>query len=256
MGWRDTAFRIYWWLEKRIAPEVRYAQYDYEEMLFKVVPEGAVWLDVGCGHQLLPEWRRKQEEQLVSRANLLVGLDYDRPSLMKHRTLSVRICGDISRLPFRDESFDVVSANMVVEHLREPTLQFAEIKRVLKPRGVFVFHTPNYLSPLVFMASLTPDILKRRLIWLLEGRSEEDVFPTYYRANTERSIIQIARALGFSIEEIKLVTSSGHAIFALCPPISVAELLYLKAIKKYHLLRHLRGNIIAVLRKPLQSAPS
>ncbi len=250
MSWRDTAFRIYWWLEKRIAPEIRYAQYYYEETLFDIAPPGAIWLDVGCGHQLLPEWRLQQEKELVSRATLLVGLDYDRPSLMKHRTLSVRVHGDINRLPFRDGSFDVVSANMVVEHLRDPVAQFTEIKRVLKPGGIFVFHTPNYFCPLVFLASLTPDTLKRRLIKLLEGRSEEDVFPTYYRANTEKSINQLAYTVGFDVEEMKLVTSSGHAVFAFCPPISIAELLYIKTIKKYHLLRHLRGNIIAILRKP------
>ncbi|MCS6951108.1 MAG: class I SAM-dependent methyltransferase, partial [bacterium] len=232
MGWRDTAFRIYWWLEKRIAPEVRYAQYYYEEVLFEIVPPGAVWLDVGCGHQLLPEWRRKQEEELISRAGLLIGLDYDRPSLMKHQNLSVRIHGDISRLPFRDNSFDIVTANMVVEHLQHPVSQFAEIKRVLKPGGIFAFHTPNYYSPLVLMASLTPYALKLKLIKLLEGRSEEDVFPTYYQANTEKSIRHIACVVGFSVEEIKFVTSGGHAIFAFCPPITVAELLYVKVIQR------------------------
>jgi SAM-dependent methyltransferase len=139
---------------------------------------------------------------------------------------------------------------MVVEHLDDPLLQFAEIKRVLKRGGIFTFHTPNYYSPLVFMASLTPERLKRNLIKIIEGRAQEDIFPTYYRVNTERSIRQIAQELGFAVQEIKLVTSGGHAVFALCPPISVMELLYIKTIKRYHLLRHLRGNIIAVLRKP------
>lgn len=250
MGWRDIAFRIYWWLEKRIAPELRYAQYDYEEVLFDLLPKEAVWLDVGCGHQLLPEWRQAQERELASRAKLLVGLDYDRPSLLKHDSLSVRIRGDISNLPFRDNSFDLVTANMVVEHLHQPALQFAEIKRVLKPNGFFAFHTPNYYCPLVFMASLTPDSIKRRLIKLLEARAEEDIFPTHYKVNTESAIKWLADEVGFQVEQIKIVTSGGHAIFALCPPISIVELLYLKTIKRYHSLRHLRGNIITLLRKP------
>lgn len=250
MGWRDTAFRIYWWLEKRIAPDLRYAQYDYEEVLFGLVPQGAIWLDVGCGHQLLPDWRQAQEKELVSRASLLVGLDYDRPSLLKHNSLSVRIRGDVSNLPFRDNSFDIVTANMVVEHLQQPSLQFAEIKRVLKPNVFFAFHTPNYYCPMVFIASLLPDKFKRRLIKLLEGRAEEDIFPTHYKANTENAIERLARELDFRVEEIKIITSGGHAILALCPPVSIAEILYLKTIKRHHLLRHLRGNIIAVLRKP------
>ena len=250
MSCHDIAFRIYWWIEKRIAPEIRYAQYDYEEVLFRLVPDGAVWLDVGCGHQLLPEWRQMQEKELVSRAHLLVGLDYDHASLMKHKTIAFRIRGDIGQLPFRNDSFDIVTANMVVEHLQEPLKQFREIARVLKPGGLFIFHTPNYYSPLVLIASFTPDSLKRKIIWLLERRTEEDVFRTYYRANTEKDIRQIAQAAGLLTEKITLVTSSGHALFALFPPVTVLELLYLKTIKRYHPLRHLRGNMIAVLRKP------
>lgn len=250
MGWRDTSFRIYWWLEKRIAPELRYAQYDYEETLFKMVPEGAKWLDIGCGHQILPEWRHKQEQEIAARASLVVGLDYDRPSLLKHRTISARIQGDIRRLPFRENTFDIVTANMVVEHLYAPEEQFKEIERVLKPGGAFVFHTPNYYCPIVLTASLVPDRLKRAIIKILEGRKDEDIFPAYYKANTEKDIKRLSVVSGFIVEEIKLITSGGHALFALFPPISVLELLYLKVIKRYSWARHLRSNIISVLRKP------
>ncbi len=218
MSWRDISFRIYWWLEKRIAPELRYAQYDYEETLLKMVPEGAKWLDIGCGHQILPDWRLKQEQELVARASLVVGLDYDRPSLLKHHTISARIQGDIGRLPFRENTFDIVTANMVVEHLYAPAEQFKEIERVLKPEGVFVFHTPNYYCPLVLIASLVPDRLKRAIIKILEGRKDEDIFPTHYKANTEKRIKQLAVISGFTVGEIKLVTSCGHALFALFPP--------------------------------------
>lgn len=256
MGWRDTAFRIYWWLEKRIAPEIRSAYYYYETQLFEVVPTGAVWLDVGCGHRLLHEQRRHEEEELVARAKLLVGLDYDRASSAKHRTLNVRVRGDIGRLPFRENSFDVISANMVVEHLRAPRTQFAEIKRVLKPGGLFVFHTPNRNSPLIFTASLMPYTLRSRIVTLIEGRAEADIFPTYYRANTEKNLLQIARDIGFEIVRVELVASSGHPVLGLCPPVGVLELLYLKAIRQYRCLRQLRTNIVAVLRKPLQSAPA
>lgn len=249
MGWRDTAFRIYWWLEKRIAPEIRSAYYHYESLLFELVPVGATWLDVGCGHRLLHEQRKQQEEELVARARLLVGLDCDRVSLAKHRTLTAKVRGDISHLPFREGSFDLVSANMVVEHLYEPRVQFAEIRRVLKPGGFFVLHTPNYYSPLIFTAAMVPYRTKSRIVNLIEGRAEADIFPTYYRANTKKKLMRIAHDTGFEVVRVDLVASSGHPILGLCPPLAIAELLYLKAIRRYRCLQQLRTNIVAVLRK-------
>lgn len=258
MRWRDNAFRIYWWLEKRIAPEICSAHYHYEARLLELVPVGAVWLDAGCGHRLLHEQRLHQEKELVARARLLIGLDYDRLSLAKHRTLGARVRGDVSRLPFREASFDVVSANMVLEHLRDPHLSLAEIKRVLKPGGILVLHTPNRNSPLIVIASCVPDALKRRIVTMVEGRSEKDIFPTYYRANTEKQLLRISRELGFEVERLDLVPSSGHPILGFCPPVAAAELLYLKAIRRYRVLRQFRTNIVAVLRKPNipQGAPS
>src|SRR5689334_18893942 len=44
---------------------------------------------------------------------------------------------------FPDEEFDVVVLQGVIEHLESMPFIFREIKRVLKPNGVFVFSTAN-----------------------------------------------------------------------------------------------------------------
>lgn len=49
-------------------------------------------------------------------------------------------------LPFPDESFDVVYSSQVLEHVREPSIQFSEIARVLRPGGTFVGST-SQLEP-------------------------------------------------------------------------------------------------------------
>jgi ubiquinone/menaquinone biosynthesis C-methylase UbiE len=48
------------------------------------------------------------------------------------------IVANAERLPFRDESFDVVSINTVLAFLPNPDLAIREIARVLKPRGRLV----------------------------------------------------------------------------------------------------------------------
>ena len=46
---------------------------------------------------------------------------------------------DAERLPFADESFDLVLGHAVLHHLPHLDDAFAEFKRVLKPGGRFVF---------------------------------------------------------------------------------------------------------------------
>jgi SAM-dependent methyltransferase len=47
-------------------------------------------------------------------------------------------------MAFPDGHFDVVNASQVFEHLTHPLPELAEIRRVLKPGGVFLIDVPNY----------------------------------------------------------------------------------------------------------------
>src|SRR5438270_12099032 len=162
-------FRIYWALEKVLAPGLRYSQALYEDALVTQVDSDTAWLDLGCGHQISPQWRAEQEQELVRRCKCVVGIDADRPSLVKHRTIRLKVAGNICRLPWRPESFTLVTANMVVEHLDAPRTQFAEIARVLKPGDVFIVHTPNRRGYATIAARLIPKRIKKKLVNLFEG---------------------------------------------------------------------------------------
>ena len=54
----------------------------------------------------------------------------------------VDINADIRKLPVADESFDVVFASHVLEHIREDIVAMQEIKRVLRPGGLAVIEVP------------------------------------------------------------------------------------------------------------------
>lgn len=115
MTLRQSLLEMYWGMRRVVTPTLRYSQYSYEEVLQQRVSAETRWLDLGCGHQVLPSWRLEQERRLVATCRSIVGLDYDLPSLHAHQTIRHRLKGDMRRLPFRDESFDLVTANMVVE---------------------------------------------------------------------------------------------------------------------------------------------
>jgi len=53
------------------------------------------------------------------------------------------ICASADKLPFRDEFFDVVTMQHVIEHLADATTLLAECRRVLRGNGVLLLQTPN-----------------------------------------------------------------------------------------------------------------
>ena len=130
-------------LQRIIAPSIRYSQAAYESALQQQVQCDTRWLDLGCGHKVLPPWRFEEEQRLVSKCSLVVGLDPLFRAVKAHRTIVRRVQAEITRLPFLDQTFDLVTANMVVEHLANPATEFTEVHRVLRPGGIFVFHRPN-----------------------------------------------------------------------------------------------------------------
>jgi len=51
-------------------------------------------------------------------------------------------CQDVERLSFANESFDVCTSTEVFEHVPDDARGFAEIRRVLRPGGIFLFTVP------------------------------------------------------------------------------------------------------------------
>jgi len=100
-------------------------------------------LDVGCGGGLLAEE--------FARLNCRVtGIDPSERSLATARAHAAQCKLPIDyrhgfgdALPFPDASFDVVSCCDVLEHIENWKGVIAEISRVLKPGGVFLFDTIN-----------------------------------------------------------------------------------------------------------------
>jgi SAM-dependent methyltransferase len=51
---------------------------------------------------------------------------------------------DLTKLSFNDSSLNFVISSEVFEHIHDPWLAFAEVKRVLKPGGIHIFTVPYY----------------------------------------------------------------------------------------------------------------
>jgi ubiquinone/menaquinone biosynthesis C-methylase UbiE len=94
-------------------------------------------LDIGCGTGLVTRYVADR----VGRDGRTVGLDPTPFMLQRARTASTRyptiewMEGAAEKIPFPDESFDVVVSNQGWQYLTDRTAAFREMHRVLKPGG-------------------------------------------------------------------------------------------------------------------------
>jgi ubiquinone/menaquinone biosynthesis C-methylase UbiE len=243
---RKDFYKIYWKLRSIIVPHLKYSQDIYEEFLGNNVKAKIFWLDLGCGHQILQKWKLNKELELINKPKSIVGIDYNFPSLLKHTTILNKVNGDISFLPFKRNTFDLITSNMVFEHLRFPEGQLKEIHRVLKKKGKLIFHTPNKWGYTTLFSRMVPEIIKDNLVNLLEGRKPEDVFQTFYKINSSAEIHRLADLANFKVLSVKLICSSPQ--FIIFPPILIFEMIFIKFLLS-QFGRSLRTNIIAILEK-------
>src|SRR5207247_5038574 len=165
-----------------------------------VTPSSRV-LDLGCGRGGVVElfWREVE---------LAAGLDPDSPSLTDHRAPGMPVIRGVGeRLPFIDESFDLIVCLWVLEHLPDPAAMLREVHRTLRPGGHFVFLTPNMRNPLMVANRIGRALpsLQRRLVPRFYGREEADTFPVRYRANTVGAIRGHAKASGLEVYDMRVV---------------------------------------------------
>jgi 2-polyprenyl-3-methyl-5-hydroxy-6-metoxy-1,4-benzoquinol methylase len=238
--------RNYFRLQHAIVPGLKYSQRIYEEVLEEYVTVETNWLDAGCGHQLLPEWRREQEAALVRRARFVAGVDLDLEGVSKHRSITARVLSDLQALPFADESFDLITCNMVVEHLTHPGAVFREFHRTLRPAGRVIIHTPNLLGYSTALPALLPRVAKLAIARALQEREPADVFRTYYRANSMGRLNRSLCAAGFHQEQFLCLVTTGQLYFSKL--LALLELLYVRMLMKPSLKR-LRTNLLCVYAK-------
>jgi 2-polyprenyl-6-hydroxyphenyl methylase/3-demethylubiquinone-9 3-methyltransferase len=98
-------------------------------------------LDLGCGAGLLAN-------ELARAGHRVAGIDSlgENLAVARARDTTGSVCyavGDACALPYGDASFDVVCAMDLLEHVTTPARLVAEAGRVLRPGGLFFFHTFN-----------------------------------------------------------------------------------------------------------------
>lgn len=132
-------------LQRLLSPAIRLragwkAEADFSVLQQPAPRSGMSLLDVGCGDGLA----------LIRMRHLgwdVHGVDTDAQAVdrARQRGLDVRF-GTLSDQSYPDSTFDVVTMTHVIEHVHDPVALLRECRRILKPGGRLVVHTPNLQS--------------------------------------------------------------------------------------------------------------
>jgi ubiquinone/menaquinone biosynthesis C-methylase UbiE len=237
-------------LVSRYFPSYRSPKLVYQGVLLDAIAPDTLWLDLGCGERVAAE--NEVNELLPRRASLAVGCDID-ARLCRHSSIKNLVCCDAGGLPFKDSSFTVVTAAMVLEHLKEPERVFCEVARVCRPDARFVVFTPNVFNYGMVVARLTPHwfhaLYRQATHYLARGEWRDfsgKVFPTHYRANRVGRLRRQLQEAGFV--EQKLERLSFVHTFGFVRPLFIGSLLFERLIDRPW-LDVFKADILGVFRR-------
>jgi len=162
-------------------------------------------------------------------ATLVVGVEISflRARRMRARGLRVVVARS-EALPFRDETFDLVSLIEVIEHTSSPKGSLDEIHRVMAARGRLVLTTPNY--PIKRLYDVRAALRARNL-----ARLRDD--PTHFSPQSATRLRRLLTA------RFPRVTLEGMAI------LGEPRFRFVRRLKSHPLGLHLANKLFAVCSK-------
>jgi SAM-dependent methyltransferase len=178
--------------EERRPDDFVFCEPERSELFRSWIGQGKRVLDLGC--------RTGALAQAYVDRNDVVGADVDREALALAAKVGLEtIWVDLDEpLPFEDESFDVVVAGELLEHLRFPERLAGEARRVLRPGGLFLGSVPNTYR------------LKSRLRFLLGRPPEFADDPTHLHIFSGADVLRLLG--GFDGAELRYVAGRLTAL--------------------------------------------
>ena len=176
----------------------------YHQEVEGLLPARGKVLDLGCGaNASLAGFRRPGRE--------VWGADLQAHPQLCHPEW-FRLLGPAGRIPFADETFDLVTCLWVLEHVERPAAFLREVGRVLRPGGWLLAHSisaQHYVTWLRRALDVLPHAVVQRLVRRLYGRDEHDTFPTFYRLNTRPQLERCARRAGLTLARLRRYSDLG-----------------------------------------------
>ena len=166
----------------------------YEALVNRLVTADTDWLDVGCGRFLFPS-NPALAKKLSGRCNQLVGIDPDE-TIEENECVHEKVRATIDDFEL-DKRFDLVTLNMVAEHIANPERAITKISKSTRPGGYVVIHTVFKYSPVPIVTVLTPHRWHHKAKAFLWSSESKDTFPVENKMNTRGTLRRLFERAGF-----------------------------------------------------------
>ncbi len=156
-------------------------------------------LDIGAGRKLY-----FADLLIKPCSNTIIGCDISLDEVQLNGDLDeVVICDASKEIPLPDQSVDLVTSYMCMEHLPDTKTFLNEAVRVLKPGSPMIFYFAGGLAPHALINRLFPPHISKRIIYFFLPGSENRLgFPAYYDGVTLSRFSQLLRERGVHIDNI------------------------------------------------------
>lgn len=203
-----------------------------------------VILNVGAGST-----SHRKIRSLKGEVQKVLGADIDK-EVLNNEDLDEAFVIKNGKLPFRDNTFDLVWADYVFEHVQKPGTFLKEVYRVLKPGSSFFFRTPNKYHYVSIFARVTPHQFHRLMANRVRGLGNDthEPYPTYHRLNSRKEITDHAESAGFRKSELRLIEAEPSYLMFHSVPF-VIGVLYERVVNRFNSLSGIRANIFGRLEK-------
>jgi SAM-dependent methyltransferase len=225
-------------LDRRYYPDYVDEHTRFDAVIRSYLRPGMAALDAGAGRGVMYPYDYREV------AARMAGADTD-PAVMDNANLTDAAIADLGHLPYEDATFDLVFSKYVFEHLDRPGTVMRELRRVMKPGGHLLIHTPNRWHYVAMFATLTPT---RFHAWFnaKRGRVDADTFPTRYRANDRKTLERLGAATGFRVIRVDVLETKPDYLYF--HPIAYRlGIVYERIVNRWPALTRFRVQIIADL---------
>lgn len=174
-----------------------------------------------------------------------VAIDIDEKALLENVLYDERILADARTLPFENELIDVIISRDCFEHIQNIEKMFSELRRVMKPGGILITITPNYLYLKGLFAKAIPPKIQN-IIWeKLKGRDVMP-YPVFFEINTVWKWKKFSKKYEFDISEMMLYNDPLHWFVPYSLLYWLSELFHI--ILKLPILKYFRSTMFVVIK--------
>jgi SAM-dependent methyltransferase len=150
-------------------------------------------------------------------------------------------CFDVaSPLPsqIQVDEYDVIFSRMVLEHVRDGRMAWANMLRLLRPNGIAFAFVPTLFSPPFVINRLIPDTIGSRILRMIDPHrtpGEVPKFPAYYKLCRGRESYVTNELLKIGFLDARVLPFFGTPYFPAVPLLDRLFASFDSVVKKYEI---------------------